>query len=112
MAPRRSPRNSRPATTSEAREHELVNLAEDLAERQLREGSASAQVISHYLKLGSSREQLEQARLRHENQLLAAKKLALDSQRNMETLYAEAIAAMRRYSGQSPESEMTDDYGD
>ena len=105
MAVRRSSESSpgrRPATTPETREHELINLAEELAARQLREGTASAQVISHYLKLGSSRERLEQTRLENENHLLKVKSEALEAQKGMEGLYEKAIQAMKQYSGQEP----------
>lgn len=71
----------------------------DLASRQIRDGSASSQVITHYLKLGSSRERLEQERLHNENILLEAKKAALESQQRIEELYADAIRAMRSYAG-------------
>lgn len=101
----------RPATTPETREHELINLAEELAKKQLRAGTASAQVISHYLKLGSSRERLEQERLRSENQLLDVKRQALESQSGMEELYKNAISAMKAYTGQEP-SPSEDDYDD
>jgi len=105
------PRRRRPATTPEGREHQMVSLAIDLAERQLEDGTASAQVISHYLKLGSSREQLEQERLRSENELQRAKIESLASQKRVEELYAEALNAMRTYSGQAPlEEELDDDY--
>jgi hypothetical protein len=77
----------------------LVALAEELAEKQLRDGTASAQVISHYLKLGSSREQLEQERLRQENQMLQVKMKAIEDQASMEETYKDALNAMRRYSG-------------
>jgi hypothetical protein len=80
----------------------MVSLAVDLAEKQLREGSASAQVISHYLKLGSTRERLEQERLARENQLLAAKTDAIASAGRYEELVQAAIDAMRSYSGQEP----------
>lgn len=83
-------------------------MAVDLAEKQLQEGTASAQVISHFLKLGSSREQLEQERLAQENKLLQAKIEAMASQARMEELYAKAIDAMRAYGGQAP-LEMPDD---
>ena len=76
------PRRRR-ATTPEARENQLVSLAVDLAEKQLREGTASSQVISHYLKLGTSREQLEQERLRRENKLLEARVEAIESQKRV-----------------------------
>lgn len=92
----------RPATTPEGRENQLISLAVDLAEQQLSQGTASAQVISHYLKLGSSREQLEQERLIRENELLKAKVEAMASQGRMEELYSDAIKSMRSYGGQEP----------
>src|SRR5215213_5676536 len=86
-----------PATTPEGREQQLAAIAYDLAEKQILEGSASSQVISHFLKAGSSREVLEQERLRHENELLKVKKDTLESAARMEELYAEALGAMRAY---------------
>lgn len=100
-----------PATTPEARENQLISLAVDLAAKQLIDGTASSQVISHYLKLGSSRERLEQERLVGENALLAAKKEQLASQKRVEEMYGKALDAMRSYAGQaSPEDE--DDFED
>lgn len=97
-----------PATTPEGREAQLIGLAVDLAEEQLRTGVASAQVITHYLKLGSTREQLEQERLRHEVALLETKKASLDAQERMDKVYEEVLNAMRTYSG--AESLGLDDY--
>lgn len=111
MAARDTPSPRRPSRTAKDREFELINLAEDLAERQLREGTASAQVISHYLKLGSSREALEQERLRLESELVQAKREVLEAQRGVEGLYEAAINAMRRYSGETTDAEDVD-YGD
>lgn len=91
-----------PATTPEARENQLISAAVDLAEQQLREGSASAQVITHYLKLGSSREKLEQERLAEEVKLQRAKREAMASAARVEELYESAINAMRAYAGQPP----------
>ena len=93
-------RRGRPANTPEAREHQLVNLAVDLAEKQLSEGTASAQVISHYLKLGSTREKLEQERLGKENHLLGVKAEQMASAKRIEELYETALNAMRAYAGQ------------
>lgn len=101
----------RPATTPLAREKQIVSAAMDLAEQQIRDGVASAQVITHFLKLGSSREMLEQERLVNENTLLQAKAEALASQARVEELYADAINAMRAYSGQAP-AEAGDEYDD
>ena len=89
----------RPALTPEARENQLIALAVNEAERQLREGTASSQVITHYLKLGSTKTQLENEKLKNENDLLRAKIEALDSAKHSEELYAKALAAMRDYSG-------------
>lgn len=88
-----------PARTVEARENQLISLAVDEAERQLRSGTASSQVITHYLKLGSTREKLENEKLRRENDLLRAKTDALESAKKMEELVDEALKAMRSYSG-------------
>jgi len=101
----------RPATTLKGREDQLIALAVDVAEDQLRRGTASAQVITHYLKLGTTREQLEQERLTRENALLTAKVESLASAKRVEELYANALKAMRVYSGNAdddadPESQI------
>ena len=98
--PSSSPKKMRPALTPEARENQLISLAVDLAEQQLREGTASSQVITHYLKLGSMREKLERERLEEEIRLQRAKTKALDSAEEIKALYGEALKAMRTYSGQ------------
>lgn len=108
----RPKRRRAPAKTMEARENQLIARAVDLAEKQLSEGSASAQVITHYLKLGSSKERLEKEKLANENELLRAKTEALQSQKRVEELYAEALNAMRVYSGKIEESDESDDLDD
>lgn len=102
-------RRRKPATTPEARENEMVALAHDLAEEQIRGGSASSQVITHFLKLGSSREKLEQERLAHENELLQVKRQQIESQARVEELYLQALQAMQSYSGTQPEQLDVDD---
>lgn len=89
----------RPALTPEARENQLISLAVDLAEQQLRDGTASSQVITHYLKLGSTREKLEQETKRKELELIAAKTKSIANSEEIKVLYEEAIKAMRTYSG-------------
>ena len=96
-------RKIRPALTPEARENQMISLAVDLAEKQLMEGTASSQVITHYLKLGSTKERLEKEKLEEENKLLKAKTEALQSAKRVEELYADAISAMKRYSGNGGE---------
>lgn len=94
---------SPPVLTPEARENQLISLAIDLAEQQLRNGTASSQVITHYLKLGSSKEKLEKEILQEQKKLVVAKTSAIESQERIDELYAGAIAAMRSYNGQSEE---------
>ena len=99
VQPTNSTKKIRPALTPEARENQMISLAVDLAEKQLMEGTASSQVITHYLKLGSTKERLEKEKLEEENKLLKARTEALQSAKRVEELYADAIAAMKRYSG-------------
>lgn len=92
-------RQRMPALTPEARENQLISLATDLAEKQLIEGTASAQVIVHYLKLGTTREKIEKEILEKQRELIEAKTENLQSAKRVEELYANALNAMRNYSG-------------
>ena len=98
----------RPAISVEAREGQLVSLAVDLAEQQLRDGTASSQVITHYLKLGSIRERLERERLEEENKLLRAKTKALEDEARTQIDYQKVLKALKTYSGYGD----VDDYQD
>lgn len=88
-----------PALTPEARESQLINLAVELAEKQLIAGTASSQVITHYLKLGSMKERLEREKLEQENEYLRAKTESIQSAKRVEELYENALSAIREYSG-------------
>lgn len=90
---------SHPAATPEERENQLISLAFDRAEQQLRDGTASSQVITHFLKLGTVKNEIELEKLKRENELLAAKTSAIESAENVEKLYADAIAQMKKYRG-------------
>lgn len=89
----------RRALSPENRELQIAAAAYDLAERQIREGTASSQVLSHFLKIGSTRERYEIERLKRENELLKKKAENLESTVRSEELYEKAIQAMRTYSG-------------
>ena len=93
------------ALSPDARENQLISYATNLAEKQLMEGTASSQVIVHYLKLGSSKERLEKRLLEEQVKLAEAKTELIQSTQKMEQLYADAIEAMRRYSGHGDEHE-------
>ena len=99
MASRQEKRRP-PARTAEGRELEMTSLAMDLAEEQLRNGTATSQVITHFLKLGTIKEQHELQKVQLENELLKTKKAAMESAQNVEAMYEEAIKAFRGYAGQ------------
>jgi hypothetical protein len=99
VSKKQNQRRGKPAETPENRENQLVSLATDLAEKQILSGQASSQVITHYLKLGSTREKLEQERLAKENELLQAKVDQMSSAKRIEELYETALNAMRAYGG-------------
>ena len=94
-----SQRKMPPALTPEARQNQLIALAVDRAEQQLLDGTASSQVITHYLKLASTREKLEREKIELENKLLVAKTESIHAAKETDKLYREALEAMKRYSG-------------
>lgn len=87
----------RPASSPEAREQQLVNLAVTLAEKQLRDGTASPSVINHFLKIASSRDSIEREILEKQAKLIEAKALSISKDREAERIAKEAIAAMKNY---------------
>ena len=94
---------TRSALTPEGRESQLISLAIDLAEKQLREGTASSQVIAHFLKLGSTKAQIEKELLEKQRDLAEAKADSIKSGKRMDELYLQAVNAMKTYSGQEEE---------
>jgi hypothetical protein len=91
-----------PAKTLEGREDQLIAAAMDLVERRISEGTASAQETVHFLKLGSVRNQLEQSKLKAENDMLSARVKDMESRQSSEGLYVKALAAFKGYSGEEP----------
>lgn len=98
----------RPPLTAEGKEKQMISLAMDCAEEQLKNKTASSQLIVHYLRLASEKNRLEMEKLREENKLLRAKTEAIKSIKSQEELYANAIRAMRRYSGEQVDDEAED----
>ena len=101
----------RPALNPDSRENQLISLAIDLVEQRLLDGTASSQETTHFLKLATQKSKLEKERFELENELIRAKTQALRDQADMKALYADAIAAMRRYSGHGGES-FDDEFND
>lgn len=103
----KTPMNVVPPTvdTPDDKEDWMISLAVKLAEQQLIDGTASSQVITHYLKLGSTRERIERDILRKQKELIEAKTESLQSAKRLEELYENALVAMRDYSGSSPSND-------
>lgn len=95
----------RPAISIESRENQMISMAIDLAERQLLEGTASSQVITHFLKLGTTKAQLEKAKLEYDTMLVKAKTDSIQSQQRQEELFENAIKAMKDYTGHGDSDE-------
>lgn len=108
----KSKRQIRPALTPEAREGQLISLAVDMAEEQLMNRTASSQVLTHFLKLATVEKQLELEKLRSDIKVQEAKAKAYDSAEELKEVYAEALKAMRTYSGQNSFEEEDDSYDD
>lgn len=102
---REQPKRRRAAITAEEREAQVINLAIDLAEKQLADGTATSQIMVHYLRLGTVKSQLEIEKLKHETELLQAKTAQIKSVEKLTELYEDAISAMRSYQGESPGDE-------
>ena len=94
------------ARTPEAREQEIAAQAYDLAEQQIKNGTASSQVVTHFLKVGSMRERLEQQSIEHDIELKRVKAEQLEGQKRVEELYVSALEAMRSYSGFGPPAQL------
>lgn len=108
-----TPRRRRPpARTPRARENQLISLAYDRVEERIRNGEASAQEYTHFLKMGSSREKLEQERIAMQSQLDRARIESMEAMERREELFGKAIRAMRSYQGEEPDPEDEDDYYD
>ncbi len=99
----KSTRKQAPAKSKEARQQQLENLAMNLAEKKLRDGSASSQIICHFLSLTTAKAELEQEKIKADVKLQEAKVAALETQKTSEELYRNAIKAMKKYQGISDE---------
>lgn len=95
----------RPALTPEARENQLISLAIDLVEQRLIDGTASSQETTHFLKLATAKSRIEKEILEKQKDLITAKTEALQAAKRSEELYANAISAMRKYSGHGDSDE-------
>jgi hypothetical protein len=90
-----------PATNPENREQQLISLAVNLAEKQLRDGTASPSVINHYLKMASRREVLERDILEKQSRLIDVKAQNIAKEKEQEEMAKAALQAMKNYTSGS-----------
>ena len=105
-----TPKNGRPAISPEARENQMIALAMDLVEQRLRDGTASSQETTHFLKLATAKSRLENEMMAEQKKLITAKTESIHAEKERENLFKEAIAAMKRYSGHGGDTDESDDY--
>lgn len=96
--------------TSEGKESQLINLAMKLAEKKLRDGTASSQIITHFLSLATAKTQLEAEKLKADVKLSSAKVDKIKSDRDMKNIYEQVIDAMKKYQGDAEDDEYEDEY--
>lgn len=107
-APSETGRRMRPALSPEGREEQCISLAYDLVEKRLREGTATSQETTHFLKLGSPKARIEREILEKQRELIVAKTESLQAQKRMDEIYSKAMEAMRLYSGNGGQSDDQD----
>lgn len=104
-----SPKKGRPAINPEARENQMIALAMDLVEQRLRDGTASSQETTHFLKLATNKSRLENEMMEKQNELISAKTESIRAEKERENLFKEAIEAMKKYGGHGGGSDESDD---
>jgi uncharacterized protein involved in exopolysaccharide biosynthesis len=94
-------KSSTPPLTPEAHQNKLVSLALEQAEKELREGTASSQIITHFLKIATTRDQIELEKIQLEKELLSERIRSEQSHQNLETMFANVISALKSYTVQN-----------
>lgn len=93
-----------PAMSSEARDAQMSSLAYDLVEQRLRDGTATSQETTYFLKLSSPVATRQQKKLDKEIELLEAKTEAIKAAKRMDEVYMEAIGAFKLYAGEQDDN--------
>lgn len=103
------PKKQEPAKTVEGRENQLINLAVNLAEEKLKNGTASSQIICTLLNLATTKARLELEKIRSDVQVAEARVKQIQDQETSKDLYAQALQAFRSYQGASMEEDYEDE---
>lgn len=102
-------RKTLPAKTPEARENQLINLAFNLAEKKLKEGTASSQLITTLINMGCTKMKYEIEKLKSDLKVANAKIEAFEGDKNRDLDYAKVLAAFKSYQGTQTD-EYDEDY--
>lgn len=94
-----SKKRRRPALSPEAEEDEMIALAVARAKEQLIDGTASSQIIVHYLKMASTEERIKREILEKQKDLIEAKTTNLQNTSRSAEIAQKALDAFRHYSG-------------
>lgn len=111
MPRRKAPENDNqeytlpPMLSEEAIENLCIAESYNLVYQRIKNGTASAQEVCHFLKLGSSKSRLELNMMEQQKDLLAAKTEAIAQGEDIRKLTSDAIAAMSEYRGSVAEDE-------
>ena len=87
------------AIDPENRLQQLSGLALDRIEERIRKGEATGAELIFIAKFADPERFFRQDKIATETELLASKKKAIDSSKNTEKLYEDAIRAMKHYQG-------------
>ena len=98
-------RSRRRAMTAEERENQLISLALDRVEERMLNGTASGQEYVQFIRMASSKARAENEKLKLELDLVRAKTENLRQQQRTDEMFANAIAAFKRYSGAEDDEE-------
>jgi len=92
-----APKKRAPATSPEQRNNQLISMSFDAAEEMISSGKATSQLLVHFLKQGTARDELEKSKLELESQLLRARTDSIAASEDLRQLHMDAIAAMTEY---------------
>lgn len=103
------PQNSEmyPGISPADHEEKMIGLAMNLVEQRLRDGTATSQETTFWLRLAAQREQdaINREMMEKQMALMEAKIQSLQASDRMEQLITDAMEAFKRYSGYSDDDD-------
>ena len=94
-----------PAMSLEGRDAQMASLAYDVVEQRMRDGTATSQETTYFLKLANKNQALEKIKLEKQIELLEAKTEQIKAAKRMDEVYMDAIAHFKIYAGDNDDEE-------